>query len=110
MAAEDGHLLAVAAVGGTTGNLILHHTELLGQSRLQTGGVQTSQRSHLTGLQTRVEQRHQTSQVSRIEDDHHVLYVRTELLDVLTQLLGNLAVACQQVLTGHTGLTRSTTA
>ena len=109
MATEYGHLLAVATIGSTTGNLVLHYTELLSQCALQTGGVQTSEGSHLTRLQTRVQQCYQTSQVSGVEDDDDVLHVWAVLLDVLAQLLGNLTVASQQVLTGHTSLTGCTT-
>ena len=39
MAAEHCHLLTVATIGSATGDLALHHVELLGQRALQTGGV-----------------------------------------------------------------------
>ena len=109
MAAEDCHLLTVSTVGSATSDLTLLHTKLLGEGRLQTGSVQTSQCGDLSGFQTRVQQGYQTSQVGGVEDDDYVLHVRAVLLDVLSQLLGNLTVAGEQVLTGHTSLTGSTT-
>ena len=109
VAAEDGHLLAVATVGSATGNLVLHHAELLGESTLQTSGVQTGKSGNLTGLQARIEQCYQTGEVSGVEDDDNVLYIWTEFLDVLSQFLGNLTVAGEQILTGHASLTGSTT-
>ena len=109
MAAEYGHLLAVTTVCSTTCNLTLHHTELLGQCALQTGGVKTGEGCYLSGLQTRVQQCYQTGQVSGVKDDDDMLHVRAVLLDVLAQLFSNLTVTGQQVLTGHTGLTGSTT-
>ena len=105
--AERTNLLG-RVYGGATGNLALHDTELLGQCALQTGGVQTCQCGYLTRLQTGIEQGDQTSEVGGVEDDDDVLNVGAVLLDVLTQLLGNLTVACQQVLTGHASLTGST--
>ena len=85
----------MATVGSATFNLALHDTELLSQCRLQTGGVQTSQCGDLSGLQARIEQGNQTGEVGRVEDDDNVLDIRAVFLDVLAQLLGNLAVACE---------------
>ena len=93
---------------GAAFNLALLNAELLGQRTLQTSGVETGKCSHLTGFQTAVEQCYQTGEVGWVEDDNHVLHVRAVLLDVLAQSFGNLAVALQQVLAGHTGLTWST--
>ena len=109
MAAKYCHLLTVTTIGSATGDLALHHTELLGEGALQTGGVKTCEGCHLTGLQTRVQQGYQTSEVSGVEDNHHVLHVGTELLNVLTELLSDLTVAGEQILTGHTSLTGRTT-
>ena len=105
-AAEHGHLLAVAAIGGATRDLVLHHAELLGQRTLQTRRVERRERRHLRRFQTGVEQRHQTRQVGRVEDNHHVLHIGAIGLDVLTQLLCDLAVAFEQILARHAGLAR----
>ena len=78
----------MATIGSATSDLILHHTELLGQCALQTGRVETCEGSYLSWFQTRVEQGYQTSKVGRVEDDYHVLYIGAELLDVLAKLLG----------------------
>ena len=94
--------------GMCTHNLILHHTELLGQCALQTSAVQSCQSGHLAGLQAAVQQGYQTCQVGRIEDNHHMLHIGAVGLDVLAQIFGNLAVACEQVLTCHAFLTGST--
>ncbi len=39
--------------------------------------------------------------VSRVEDDHDVVHIRAVLLDVVAELSRNLAVALEQILTGH---------
>ena len=46
---------------------------------------------------------------SAVEDNHHVLHVGAEFLDVLAELLGYLAVTGEQVFAGHTGLAGSAT-
>ena len=43
--------------------------------------------------------------IGRIEDNHHKLGVRAVLLDVVAEFCGNLAVALEEVLTGHAFLT-----
>jgi hypothetical protein len=53
---EDCHLLTVTTIGVCTGHLILLYAELQGQSLLQTGRVETGERSQLVGLQARVNQ------------------------------------------------------
>ena len=107
---EHCHLLAVATIGGAAGDLALHHAKVLGQCALQAGRVEASQCGDLRGLQARVEQRDQPSEVGGVEDDDHMLHIRAILLDVLAQPLGNLAVALEQVLAGHAGLAGGTTA
>ncbi len=99
----------MSAIGSATGDLVLHHIELLGESALQTCGVEGSECGHLTGFQARVEQGHQTGEVGRVENNHNVLHVGAVFLDVLTQFLGDFAVAGEQVLAGHASLTGSTT-
>ena len=101
MRAEDGHLLAVSAVGGAAGDFVLCHAKSLGQRAQQARGVECRERGHLAGLQARIKQRHQTGEVGGVEDNHHMLHVGTVALDVLAQILGNLAVAGEQVLAGH---------
>ena len=55
-----------------------------------------------------MEKHYETGEVGRIEDDNHVLNVRAVFLHVLSEILGNLAVTLEKVLTGHTLLARST--
>ena len=50
-----------------------------------------------------------TCKVGRVEDDDNVLDIRAVSLDILSELLGDLAVAFQQVLPGHSLFTRSST-
>ena len=64
---------------------------------------------NLTGLQAGVEQGYETGKVSRIEDDYNVLHIGAVSLDVLAEFFSNLAVACEQVFTGHTLLAGSAT-
>ena len=47
--------------------------------------------------------------VCRVEDNHYKFYVRAILLDVVTELSSNLAVAFEKVFTGHAVFTGSTT-
>ena len=47
--------------------------------------------------------------VSRVEDNDNVLNIRAVLLDVVTELSGDLAVALKEILTCHALLTRRTT-
>ena len=56
-----------------------------------------------------MDQSGQSGHVSGVEDDNHVLNVRAVLLDVVTEVSSDLAVALQQILTCHASLTRSTT-
>ena len=99
----------MTTVGVGAGNLILLNTELEGQSLLQTCRVEGSERSQLVGLQAAVDKSGQSGNVSGVEDHHHVLHVGAILLDVLTEVGGNLTVALQQILAGHASLTGSTT-
>ena len=54
-------------------------------------------------------QRGQSSHICGVEDHHHMLYIGAVLLDVVTEVGSNLAVALEQILTGHTSLTGSAT-
>ena len=45
-ALEDGHLLAMPAVGGATGHLVLGDGQLLGQGTLEPGAVQGGLGNH----------------------------------------------------------------
>ena len=99
----------MATKGMCAYNLVLHHTKLLGQCTLQTGAVERSKSGHLTRLEAAVEESNQTGKVSGVEDDDHMLHIGTVGLDVLAQILSNLAVAGQQVLACHTLLTGCTT-
>ena len=99
--------MATVCVG--TSNLILLNAELKSESLLQTSRVEGSERCKLVWLQTRVDKCSKSCNVSRVEDNNHVLYVRAIFLDVVAELSSNLAVAFQQVLTCHAVLARSTT-
>ena len=55
VASEYCHLLTMTAIGGATGDFILHHIELLGQCALQTGRVKTGESCNLSGFQSRIE-------------------------------------------------------
>ena len=50
----------------------------------------------------------ESGNVSRVEDNYNMLYVRAILLDIVTELSGDLAVALEKILAGHTVLTWST--
>ena len=50
----------------------------------------------------------ESGNVSRVKDNYNMLYVRAILLDIVTELSGDLAVAFEKILTGHTLFTRST--
>ena len=63
----------------------------------------------MTRLEARVEESHETSEVSRVEDDNHVLHVGAVSLDVLTEFFSDFAVTSEEVFTSHTFLTGSTT-
>ena len=101
---EYGHLLAVAAVRTAVLHLVGRNLEVLGQLRTQTRRVKSGEGGHLRGLQTRVNQGNETRDVGRVEDNDHVLYIGAVGLEVLTEILGNLSVALEQVLTRHAGL------
>ena len=94
----------MTAIGAGTGHLALLHLEVGGEFGLQTGRVEGGEGRHLAGLQAGVQEHHQTGQVGRVEDNDHVLNVRAILLDILTELLCDLAVAFQEVFAGHAGL------
>ena len=99
----------MSSVGGASSHLALHHAEFLGERALQTSGVESCECSHLSWFESRIEESYETSEVSRVKDDDHVLHVRAVGLDVLTQFLSDFAVASEEVLTSHTFLTRCTT-
>ena len=42
--------------------------------------------------------------IGRVEDNHNVVDIRAVLLDVVTELSGDLAVALEKILAGHTVL------
>ena len=94
----------MTAVGVGTCNCALRDTEFLCEVALQTGGVESCKGSELAWLQTGVDESCEGCHVSRVEDYHNVLYVRAVLLDIVTELSGNLAVAFEKVLSGHTFL------
>ena len=89
-------------------NLVLSHTIFSSESLLKTRRVESSERSKLIWLQARVDESCESCNVSRIEDNYDVLYVRTILLDVVTEVSSYLTVAHKEILTCHTILTRST--
>ena len=101
---EDGHLLPVAAVGAAVLHLVGRNSEISGQLRTQTRGVEGREGRDLRGFQPRIDQRHQPRDVGRVEDHHHVLYVGTVGPEVLAELRGDLGVAFEQVLARHAGL------
>ena len=47
--------------------------------------------------------------VSRVEDNYNVLYIRAILLDIVAELSSDLAVAFEKILTGHALFTWSST-
>ena len=105
---ENGQGLAVTAVGVGAGDLPLRNTELLRQGFLQTGAVEGGEGGQLLGLQAGVDEGGQGRDVGRIEDHDDVLAVGAVFLDVVTELGGDLAVALEEVLTGHALLARRT--
>lgn len=104
---KDGHLLAVATVGVGVLDFGLRNAEVEGEGLFQTGRVEGGEGSHLVGLQTRVDEGHETGDVGGVEDDDEEFAVGAVLLDVLAELLGNLGVAGEEVLTGHAFLAGS---
>ena len=92
-----------------TGHLALLDTELLGKSLLQTGAVEGGEGGELLRLQSGTDKSGEGGDISRVEDDHDELHVRAILLDVLSELSGDLAVALEKILTGHALLTGSST-
>ena len=56
-----------------------------------------------------MEKDHETGQVGRVEDHDDVLDIGAILLDILAEILGDLAVALEEVLTGHAFLAGCTT-
>ncbi len=56
-----------------------------------------------------MEKHNKSCKVSRVEDNHHMLHVRTICLHVLSELLSNLAVAFEKVFACHSLLTWSST-
>ena len=53
-----------------------------------------------------MEQYHETGKVGRVEDNYDVLDIRAVFLDVLAEILRDLAVTLEQVLAGHAFLAR----
>ena len=98
---EYGHGLTVTTVGVGAGDLALLYAELLGQGFLKTGAVQRGQRGELGRLEAGVDEGSESGDIGRVEDNYHELGVRAVLLDVVTEFGGNLAVALEEVLTGH---------
>ena len=99
----------MATIGVSASNLVLLYAELEGESLLQTCRVEGSERGQLVSLQTRVDESSEGGNVGGVEDNNYMLNVGAILLDVVTKVGSNLAVALEQILTGHTVLTGSTT-
>ena len=99
----------MTAVGACTDDFALSYTEVLSQLALQTRRVKSCERGDLLGTETRVDQRHETRDVSRVEDDDDVTDIGAVSLDVLTELSGDLGVTLEKVFASHTVLTGSTT-
>ena len=102
---EYGHGLTVTAVGVGTGDLALLYAEFQGQGFLQTGAVEGGQGSELGRLQAGVDEGREGGDIGRIEDDHDELGVRAVLLDVVAEFGSDLAVAFEEVFTGHSFFT-----
>ena len=92
-----------------TSNFVLLNAKLQCESLLQTGRVKGCEGCELVWLQTRVDESSKGSNVGRVEDDNDVLNLWAILLDVVAELGSNLAVALEEVLTGHTVFTWGTT-
>ena len=105
---EHRHGLAVTAVGEGVLHVRLADTELLRQVGLQARAVEGGQGGHPARAETGVDEDGERGDVSRVEDDHHVLDFRAVLADIVAEAGGDFAVALQQVFTGHTFLTGST--
>ena len=99
----------MTAVGACPDDFALSYTEVLSQLALQTRRVKSSERGDLLGTETRVDQRHETRDVSRVEDDDDVTNIGAVSLDVLTELSGDLGVTLEEVFASHAVLTGSTT-
>ena len=48
-----------------------------------------------------MEKHHESGKVGWVEDHNHMLHVGAVLLDVLAEILGDLAVALEKILAGH---------
>ena len=83
----------MAAVCTGVGDLVGVDLEPLGQFVAQTCAVQCGQCGDAAGFNAAVEKRYQTRDVGRVENNNDVLYIRAIFLDVLTEVLGDLAVA-----------------
>ena len=109
LGSEYCHGLSVTTISVGTGHLALLDTELLGKSLLQTGAVEGGEGGELLRLQSGTDKSGDGGDISRVENDHDELHVRAVLLDVLTELSGDLAVALEKILTGHALFTGSST-
>ena len=105
---EHRHGLAVTAVGEGVLHVGLADAELLREVGLQTRAVEGGQGGHPARTEAGVDEDGEGRDVSRVEDDHHVLDFRTVLADIFAEAGGDFAVAFQQVFTGHAFLTGST--
>ena len=98
---ENGHGFTVTTIGVGAGDLALLYAELLGQGFLQTGAIQGGQGGELLRLQAGTDEGGESGYIGRVENNHHELNVRAVLLNILAEFCGNLAVALEEVLTGH---------
>ena len=97
----------MSAVGVGAGHLALLYAEVGCKLGLETGGIEGCKGGHLRRLEAGVEEDHQTGKVGRVEDDNDMLDIGAVLLDILSEVLGNLAVPLEKVFTGHAGLAGS---
>ena len=104
---EYGHCLSVSAVGVCAGNLALLYAELLGERLLETGGVEGGESGDALGLKASMQHHSEAGEIGGVEDDDYMLYVGAVGLDVLSEVLGYLAVALEEILAGHAFLAGS---
>ena len=74
---------------------------MLSQGGLQAGAVEGRERRDAIRGEAGVDQGHQAGDVGRVEDHDHELGIGAVRLDVPAELGGDLGVALQQVLAGH---------